>query len=154
MPTSITRRELAAQPILFVRMQVSRAELSGALGSCLGSVFTYCQEAGIALAGKPFSRYPSAGPGLLTIEAGMPIATAAEGRGEIEFGHLQAGPALFAVHSGPYDQLGETYAAIERWMGENGAQPGGAPWESYVTDPADYPDPKDWRTEVYWPLSE
>jgi hypothetical protein len=33
-------------------------------------------------------------------------------------------------------------------------QPGGAPWESYVTDPADFPNPDDWRTEIYWPLSD
>jgi len=28
----------------------------------------------------------------------------------------------------------------------------GAPWESYVTDPADYPDPADWKTEIFWPV--
>jgi hypothetical protein len=28
----------------------------------------------------------------------------------------------------------------------------GAAWEVYVTDPADYPDPKDWKTELLWPL--
>ena len=31
---------------------------------------------------------------------------------------------------------------------------GDAPWESYVTDPGEVPDVKDWRTEVYWPLEK
>ena len=62
------------------------------------------------------------------------------------------GPAAVAVHMGPYDKLQETYAAMERWMQQQGVRAAGAPWESYITDPADHPDPADWRTEVYWPL--
>ena len=26
--------------------------------------------------------------------------------------------------------------------------------ESYVTDPSEVPDVKDWRTEIYWPLEK
>jgi hypothetical protein len=26
------------------------------------------------------------------------------------------------------------------------------PWEAYLNDPADYPNPQDWKTEVCWPL--
>ena len=37
-------------------------------------------------------------------------------------------------------------------MEKNGMQPGSAPWESYMTDPAEHPDPTQWRTEIYWPL--
>jgi hypothetical protein len=36
---------------------------------------------------------------------------------------------------------------------DQGQRPGGPPWEVYVTDPGDYPDPKDWRTEVYWRMA-
>ena len=51
------------------------------------------------------------------------------------------------------------HCAFRRLVGETPKQytlrlrPGGAPWESYITDPADHPDPKDWRTEIYWPLA-
>ena len=37
-------------------------------------------------------------------------------------------------------------------MESNGVPAAGAPWESYITDPAEYPDPKDWKTEVCWPF--
>jgi len=50
--------------------------------------------------------------------------------------------------------LNDTYVAMERWMDANGVRPGSAPWESYITDPAEHPDPADWRTEVYWPLAQ
>ncbi|MBN1241018.1 MAG: GyrI-like domain-containing protein [Gammaproteobacteria bacterium] len=155
MPTpTIERRELTAQPMLFIRRRVEREAIAQAIGECLGRIAAHCQQAGLAFAGPPFARYPAAGPGLVTIEIGMPLAAAAAGDGEIEAGELQGGPAAFAVHAGPYDRLGETYTALERWIEERGARPGGAPWESYVTDPGEVPDPEDWRTEVYWPVTE
>ena len=36
-------------------------------------------------------------------------------------------------------------------MESNGYRPGRARGESYVTDPGEFPDVKDWRTEIYWP---
>jgi AraC family transcriptional regulator len=155
MPTSpIERRMLAAQPILFVRRQASRAELPTMIGQCLGAIFAHAQKAGYALAGQPLSRYPSAGPGLVTVEIAMPLAAAGQGDGEIEAGFLADGPAIVATHEGPYDQLGETYAALERWMTTEGVTARDAPWEVYVTDPAEFPNPADWRTEVFWPIRD
>jgi len=155
MPTlSIERREIAAQNILFVRLRVARNEISNAIGEGLGKAFPYSQRLGLAIAGRPFTRYLSTGPGLYSIDVGMPVATAATGEGAVESGTLPAGPVAVAMHGGPYDQLSETYAELERWVEANGYRVGGAPWESYITDPADHPDPQDWRTEVYWPLEK
>jgi AraC family transcriptional regulator len=154
MPTlSIERRELPAQPILFVRLRAARHELAHTIAQGVGKVYMHAQKSGLALAGHPLTRYLSAGPGLLTIEVAFRVADAVAGEGEVEGGELQGGPAVVAVHGGPYDQLSESYAAMERWMEQNGLRPGGAPWESYVTDPAEHPDPADWRTEVYWPVA-
>jgi AraC family transcriptional regulator len=153
MPTlSIERRELSAQPILFVRLRSARHELSDAIAQGVGKVYMHAQKGGLALAGHPFTRYLSTGPGLLTIEVGFKISDAVAGEGEVEAGELQGGPAVLAVHGGPYDQLAESYAAMERWMEQNSLRPGGAPWEWYVTDPGEHPDPADWRTEIYWPV--
>ncbi len=155
MPTlSIDRRELSAQPALIIRRRISRAELQPTLAECLGRVFGHCQQVGIPLDGRPFTRYLSTGPGLWTIEAGKPLATPAQGEGEIEAVTLPAGPVAMAVHGGLYDELTTTYAALERWIESNGFRIAGAPWESYITSPAEHPDPADWRTEVYWPLAQ
>jgi len=150
---SIDRRELAAQPVLFVRVRVARHEIPSGIAEGLGKTFPYAMKAGLAIAGRPFARYLSTGPGLFTMEVGVPLAASAPGEGEIEAGFLPGGSVTVAVHGGSYDQLGETYAAMERWMEANGLRPGGAPWESYITDPAEFPNPADWRTEVYWPVA-
>ncbi len=78
--------------------------------------------------------------------------TAAEGQGDVLAETLPAGPAATTIHSGPYDQLQNAYAAVEEWIATNGFCLNGAPWEAYLNDPADHPNPQDWKTEVYWPL--
>ena len=65
---------------------------------------------------------------------------------------LPGGAAAVAIHEGAYDTLPDTHAAIERWLDANGLTSAGAPWETYLTDPGEVPDPKDWRTEVVYPL--
>lgn len=155
MPTlSIERRDMQPQPVLIMRCRTSRDELQAAIGNSLGGVFGHCMKVGLPLEGKPFTRYLSTGPGLWEIECGKPLAEAAPGDGAIEAATLPGGSVLVAMHGGLYDQLSATYVAMERWMDTNGTRPGGAPWESYITDPADYPNPEDWRTEIYWPLAK
>jgi len=155
MPTlSIERKVREAQPILLIRRSLARSELQGMLSECFGKLFGYGQQAGLPIAGWPLARYLSTGPGLWTVEAAMPLAVQVPGEGEMEVGVLEAGPVAVALHAGPYDQLPETFAALERWIQANGYKPSGAPWEWYVNDPGEFPDPKDWRTEVHWPLAE
>jgi AraC family transcriptional regulator len=153
MPTlSIARRDVAAQPFVFVRSRVPAAGIPGAIGEGLGKAFGYLQKAGLAPAGPPVARYPELGE-MLTIESGVTVSAPAPGEGDVQAGTLANGPVLVGLHAGAYDTLRETYAAMERWAAANGTAFAGAPWESYLTDPGNHPDPADWRTEVYWPLA-
>jgi AraC family transcriptional regulator len=154
MPTlSIERRDVSPRPFLFVRAKAGRHEIAKAIAESLGKAFPYAMQAGLPIAGHPTARYLTAGPGLFDMQIGVPLATASKGDGDVETGELPGGPMAVAVHAGSYDSLSETYAAMERWMESNGYRPGAGPWESYVTDPGEHPDVKDWRTEVYWPIA-
>ena len=153
MPTlSITRREIASQHVLLIRRRVAPSEMQRTLGECFGKLFTHATKAGLPIAGWPICRYVSTGLGLWTIEPAVPLAAPAQGEGEMESGELPGGWVALGIHAGPYDQLPDTNAAIERWIEANGYKARGGAWEQYVTDPAEHPDSKDWRTEVYWPL--
>jgi AraC-like DNA-binding protein/effector-binding domain-containing protein len=154
MPTlSIERRDLTPQPFLFVQTKAGRHEIAKAIAESLGKAFPYMMQAGVPIAGRPTARYLTAGPGLFDMQIGVPVATAAPGQGDVQAGELPGGPTAVAIHAGSYDSLSETYTAMERWMESNGYRPGVGPWEAYVTDPGDFPDAKDWRTEVYWPIT-
>jgi AraC family transcriptional regulator len=154
MAYSITKKELTPQPVLIVRRRVKRSEIAATIGEVLPKIFIYAQQNGIALAGLPFTRYIEMGPGLITMEPGMRVTSAgAAGQGEVIADTLPGGPAVTTIHTGAYDKLSEAYAAIEHWMETEGLVAAGAPWESYLNDPADFPDPKDWKTEIFWPVA-
>ena len=153
MAYTIDRIELRAQPVLLVRRRVPHSQIAAALGEILGSVFLHAQRSGAALAGQPFTRYIEWGPGVLTIEAGLPVSAAVPGEGDVRTDTLPGGPAASTSHAGPYDGLTAAHAAVQVWIEERGLRVAGAPWEVYVTDPAEHPDPRDWRTQIFWPLA-
>ena len=51
------------------------------------------------------------------------------------------------------EKLPEAHAAIQQRIETQGLLAAGPPWETYTTDPADFPDPQDWKTDVFGPLA-
>lgn len=152
MSYEVTKKTIDETPFLFMRSQVKPEEIATALGNMFGPIFQYATTNGIPFAGPPTARYVSFGPGLVTIEAGMPIVGSAEPSGDMMLGSLAGGEVASTIHMGPYDTLNEAHAAIQTWMTQNDETSGGAPWESYLTDPGEEPDPTKWMTEVTHPL--
>lgn len=153
MSYEIVTRTLTEQPILFMRKRIAMTDIADALARLLPAVYRHATAGGIAMVGPPFCRYADMTPGGVTIEAGLPVAAAAPAAGEILAGTLPAGPAATTVHTGPYDGLGAAHEAIEAWLAGRGLAPTGPPWESYLTDPGEVPDPAEWQTEVIWPAN-
>src|SRR4029453_5475041 len=103
--------EIASQHILSVQRRVGRHEIATAIADGLGKAFPYSLRIGAEIAGRPFARYFSTGPGLFDMQVGLPIAAASSGEGDVEAGTLPGGPVAVAMHGGPYDTLSETYTA-------------------------------------------
>lgn len=153
---SISKTSLQPQAALVVRRTIKRTEIAATIGEVLPKIFVAAQTRGVALTGAPFMRCLDAGPELMTIEPGMRVSGAASDVDlgeEIVWETLPGGEAATTVHMGKYEDLPEAYAAMEQWMKAEGLKIGGAPWEVYVTDPGNHPDPKDWKTEIFWPLA-
>jgi AraC family transcriptional regulator len=159
MEYSVSKKDLAPQPVLVVRRRVRTTEIAATIGGALPKVFFYAQQHGIAIAGYPITRYVEISVGMVTLETGMRVAapsgerTAGDAEGDVRAETLPGGPAAVTIHSGAYNQLPAAYAALEEWMAANGLRPTGPPWEAYLNDPADHPDPQEWKTEVCWPVA-
>jgi AraC family transcriptional regulator len=153
-PLDISARDLPAFHALVMRRRVTRDEIATALAECLPAVFGYAQQHGLAIAGPPFARYPEVGMGSLVIESGVSVAAPPPAPLDdgIEALAIPAGRAVVAIHRGPYDRLPESYQEIEKWMRGQGLTAAGAPWETYLTDPGDHPDPATWETEIVQPV--
>ena len=167
MTYTITKSELLPQPVLVVRRRVKRSDIANTIGEALGHVFQYAQQNGIALAGLPFTRYVEVGAGLITMEPGMRVApsgqdpiqidpawTQTSGNAEVRRDTLPGGPTATTIHHGAYAELPDAYAALEQWIESEGWAVGDPPWECYLTDPTEHPDPKDWKTQVFWPVKK
>ncbi len=155
MPTSeVIYKVIEPQPILFIRRDVVPSQLPAFYGECFPKLFGYGMQQGLSIAGNPMARYIRTGLGSWTVDAILPLSEPASGEGEIQAGNLQGGAVAVATHSGSYESLPETYAAMEKWVEQNGYTALGSNWEWYITDPEQHPDPMDWQTEVYWPLAD
>jgi effector-binding domain-containing protein len=157
--TAVQQRD--SQPVLSVRASVPVAELTGAQGEALRALWSSLQQHGVRPAGPPYVRYHSFGETETDLEVGIPIpmAAGAVGQGRVAAGELPGGPVVSAWHLGAHDRLGDAYAGLQAWLTEHGHQPAGAGWEVYhwidldqEPDPAAWPDPSTWRTQLVQPI--
>ena len=162
MAYEISKQPTSEQTVLVQRKKASQGpEISKAIGDALGAVFAYAHQNGLAIAGRPFARYLDVNPGSMTFEPGVAIAppsgsSAAGGPSDpdaVRIDTLPGGFAAATLHRGPYDRLGEAYAALEKWIEAEGLTANGPPWEVYITDPTEVENPEDWETQVYWPVA-
>jgi len=149
--SKIELRVLRSHHTASVRREVPRDGLPEAIGQMFRAVRDALAQQAIEADGAPFARYHSFGD-TIDLEAGAMVATPIIAAGEVKPGQLPAGPAAIAVHAGPYESLGTTYEAMQRWLDASSFAPNGGPWELYLTDPSVEPDASRWLTEVIFPL--
>ena len=148
MAEEITTREQLEQPVLQIRRRINHDEISSVLGELLPQVYEYAIQSGAEFAGAPYCGYREWTPGGGTVEAGLPVAERVDGSEEIESSVIPAGTFAVAVHEGEYDTLNRTHALLDSWLERRGHGAGSVRYEIYLTDPGQYPDPSQWRTEV------
>jgi effector-binding domain-containing protein len=149
------------QPVLSVRASVPVTEAATAQGEALRALWSSLQHQGVRPAGPPYVRYHSFGETGTDMEVGIPVraAVGAVGQGRVAAGELPGGTVVSAWHLGAHDRLGDAYAAVQAWLKEHGHQPAGPGWEVYhwidldqEPDPAAWPDPASWRTQLVQPI--
>ena len=138
-------RELTAQGAAIERAVTDDAGLAGVVDRGFPRLFGRLAELGVEPAGPPFIRYLRTGAEL-ELELGIPVAEGGDGE-------LPAGRTAVLRHVGPYSGLRAACAGLEQWVEEQGEQPAGPFWESYVTDPRAEPDSAKWITDIHLPVT-
>jgi effector-binding domain-containing protein len=149
----------AEQPYAGIRMRVTMEGLPAAVDQGFPELFGWLAEHGTAPAGPPFIRYHVIDMDReLDIELGVPAGVAAEVGGRVRSGVLPAGRYVVLRHTGPYDGLIASNAALQEWAAEQDVTldssdtPDGSAWrgrvEHYLTNPAEEPDPSKWEVDV------
>jgi len=71
----------------------------------------------------------------------------------IKFKRIERVPgAACVLHKGPYSELRAAYAAVFKWIDDNGYLASGNPRESFIDGIWNRADPADWLTEVQVPI--
>ncbi len=149
----ITKQKISSVHFLCQSARCSHEQVAQTLGKLLPAAFELAMRKGLDMVGPPVAEYVEWGPGMVTLRAGVPVKEGSEGEGELKVVVLPASEAAVTVHTGPYDGLGDAHAAIEQYLDAEGLTKSGAPREVYLTDPGEVPDPKDWKTQVLWPVA-
>lgn len=126
-------------------------EIGGWLPEAFQRVGDYLSTHDLGPAGMPYARFRRLDEDRFQVEAGFPAATEVEGDGEVVPSQLPPCRAAVVTHVGPYDEMLDAYEALVTWLAEHEREPVGDPWEVYLTDPQEQPDPAAWRTEVFQP---
>jgi effector-binding domain-containing protein len=155
----------AAQHYAAIPATVAMDGISAAVDDAFPALFGWLAGQGIAPAGPPLIRYLVIDmAGELKIELGVPVAAPVAASGRVQPGVLPEGRYAVLRHTGPYDGLLDSNAALLQWAQEKGIEfdtwntPGGSAWrgraEHYLTDPSQEPDPAKLETDVAFLISE
>ncbi len=149
----------AEQPYAGIRLCVTMDGLPGSVDQGFPELFGWLAEHGVAPAGPPFIRYHVIDMDReLDVELGVPADVPSDGGTRVRPGVLPAGRYAVLRHTGPYEGLIASNAALQRWAGahevalDSWDAPGGTAWRSrvehYLTNPAAEADPAKWEVDV------
>jgi effector-binding domain-containing protein len=159
-PTTAPRlADRAEQHYAAISARVTMSSIASVVDQAFPEVFGYLAERAIAPAGPPFIRYLVIDmEHELRIEMGVPTGAPVTGGGRVRPGTLPAGRYAVLRHTGPYDRLVASNAALQEWAREHAVAldcwqtEAGLAWrarvEHYLTDPSAEPDPAKWHVDV------
>ncbi len=149
----IKRKTLPAQTYLYVERapKFSPEEISNAMATGFGEVYTFLGQNNIAPASMPMSLYADMPTGdTMPFRAGFLIHSedASKAIGNIKVGVIPVCDVMMATHIGSYANLNQTHKDIWDATEKEGLTKTMPVWEIYVDDPTTVA-PETCRTEVY-----
>ncbi|MCZ7553608.1 MAG: GyrI-like domain-containing protein [Anaerolineales bacterium] len=101
--------------------------------------------------GAPFVAYHNLDMQDLDLAIGFPVERALPVRAEIEASAMPAGEYASVLHKGSYTQLHDAYAALTRFIANQGRTPSGVAYEFYLTSPVEVAEAA-LKTQIVFPL--
>lgn len=100
------------------------------------------------VAGPPFARYLAFGE-RIEAEVGFPCTGPLISTDRVKEASLPGGRAVLMTVVGPYEDIGDAWNLVGRWIRDQGLEQASPGWESYLTGP-DAPGPP--VTQIVFPI--
>lgn len=127
----ITVVQAAPMSLVVAPVEANAAELAEQIEKSFKAVYEAVSSGRIQQPGQSVIIYRRLGSGEVEVECGVQVPGRIDGVGEVLYRETPRGRAATTTHRGPYDQLGETHAALVVWVRSHGLQPTGIFWEVY-----------------------
>lgn len=144
-------KDLPSRHVATIRVTTTPDKMGETFGELLPEVLAYLEKEGVKPSGPSFGIFHTYGEEV-GMEAGYPVSTPVRGEGRVLGQELEAATIAVTWHHGSYKAIGEAHRAIEAWIGDNGRQQAGPPWEVYWDGPDTGKSPSEFRTEVGYPI--
>jgi DNA-binding transcriptional MerR regulator len=135
---------------------VAREAYADFLGRSFDLLLDILDDAGVAPTGAAGASYPPMVDDTEEVTAFVPIAEPFDMTGHVgcEVTELAARRVASITHQGDYDDIGDTYRALGRWVALN-AEPLDEPIrEHYLVSYNETSDPSAFVTEIHWPIKD
>ena len=146
-------KEQNAQSTLSIRARTPIDGLPQLLGESYGKIAGYLAELGEQPTGAPFAAYYNIDMQDLDVEIGFPVSNALAGEDNIQASEVPGGNLAFAIHIGPYGEIGSAYEALTQFVKEQGYESTGISFEFYLNDP-EMTSQDQLQTRIVFPLKE
>lgn len=147
--------EVTSQAYYFIQDDIAISDVNSEFfGDRYGAIMAYLGDDSQNMTSAPLAIYHKWDEENDSATVAVSIACASEksGTDKIQKGMTYAGSTIKVVHIGPYENTGAAHEFVYAYVGDNGYEMSGSPWEVYVTDPGEEPDPNKWITEIYYPV--
>lgn len=126
------------------------------ISTVIGKVFEKIGKNGLQPAGPVMTVYldEEFHPENVNVEVCVPVAVDGTAEGISGLKTLNPGLCAVCTYVGAYSKLGKAYAAVLKWIEENGYQVAAAPFDSYLNSPQDIKNQEELMTQVYFPIKK
>ncbi|HMC96473.1 MAG TPA: GyrI-like domain-containing protein [Flavobacteriales bacterium] len=149
-PEVVTTKEVATAVIPLV---VPGREMPKYMDPAIQELIKTITGQGITISGPMFSYHHRRPSDTFDFEIGFPVSKAVKPEGRVINGKLPAVQVVRSVYQGPYEGLAQAWPELQEWVRKNGHGEMGRFWESYLSNPEEVKDPKNYRTELNWIVS-
>lgn len=150
-PQLATTQELATAVIPLV---IPGRDMPKFMDPAIEEIIKTIMGQGIAINGPMFSYHHRRPSDTFDFEIGFPVSKAITPEGRVINSKLPAVNVVRSVYQGPYEGLAQAWPELQAWVRKNGHGETGKFWESYLNNPNEVKDPKEYRTELNWIVGE
>jgi effector-binding domain-containing protein len=143
-----------AQHTACIRMKIPREEMMHLFGPAIEELVKELAAQGLAPQGSAFAHHFKMTPGIFDFEVGFVIGKPVQAAGRVQPGHWPAQKVARTSLHGSYEELPNAWGEFTAWMESHHLAQADDLWEHYVTGPHSSPNPADWCTDLYRPLTK